>query len=177
MSSSFSDPKSTLQQLGLREGMRVADLGSGSGHYAHAAAAIVGHSGRVYAVEVREDMLRHIKESVHHSHRGTVEVVWGDIEKPGGSGLRDQSMDVIILANVLFQVQHREGLLQEVRRIAKPGAKVLVVDWAGSYGGMGPAPSEVVSERAAEELFINAGFHKVKNFRSGMHHYALVLSV
>jgi ubiquinone/menaquinone biosynthesis C-methylase UbiE len=177
MSAHFSEPKATLLQIGLREGMRVADLGSGSGHYTNAAAAMVGHEGRVYAVDVREDMLRHVKESAHHHHRGAIETVWGDIEKPGGTGLRDQSMDAAILANVLFQVEHREGLLTELKRILKPTGKLLVVDWSGSYGGMGPDPKHVVTERAAEELFLGAGFHKVKNFVSGPHHYALVLGM
>lgn len=173
----FSQPKESVLQLGLHEGMKVADLGSGSGHYAQAAAAIVGHSGRVYAVEVREDMLRHITESAHQAHRGIIEPLWGDIEKPGGTGLRDRSMDAVILANVLFQVEHRQGLVAEIQRVLKPGGKLLVIDWAGSYGGMGPTPAEVVTERAAEELFIGAGFHKVKSFRSGPHHYALVLTL
>ncbi len=162
--------------MALSDGMKVADLGSGAGHYAHAAAAVVGPEGKVYAVEVRQDMLRHIKESVHKHHRGTIEPVWGDIEKAGGTGLRDHSMDAAILANALFQVEHRAGLIAEIRRILKPGAKLLVVDWAGSYGGMGPKADAVVGEREAEELFIGAGFVKVKNFRGGPHHYALVFT-
>lgn len=173
----FSQPRENVLQLALRAGMKVADLGSGSGHYAHAAAAVVGHDGRVYAVDVRQDMLRHIKESVHRNHRGILEGVWGDIEKPGGTGLRDQSLDAAILANTLFQIEHRAGLVAEIKRILKPGGSLLVVDWAGSYGGMGPSPEQVVSERTAEELFINAGFHKVKNFRGGPHHYAVVFSL
>lgn len=177
MSVHFSEPKATVLQLGLREGMKVADLGSGSGHYAHAAAAIVGHDGKVYAVEVREDMLKHIKESVHHRHRGIIEPVWGDIERAGGTMLRDQSMDAAILANVLFQTQDRRGLLAEIKRILKPGGKLLVVDWAGSYGGMGPTLEKVVPEHAALELCVEGGLHKVKSFRAGPHHYALVCSV
>jgi ubiquinone/menaquinone biosynthesis C-methylase UbiE len=173
----FSEPRENVLQLALREGMKVADLGAGSGHYAEAAAAVVGHEGRVYAIEVREDMLKHIKESAHRTHRSTIEPLWGDIEKPGGTGLRDQSMDAAILANALFQVEHRQGLITEIKRILKPGGKLLIVDWAGSYGGIGPAPAQVVSESAAGELFIREGFHKVKSFRGGPHHYALVLNV
>ena len=38
--------------LKLRSGMKVADLGAGTGHYARAAAAVVGRDGRVYAIDV-----------------------------------------------------------------------------------------------------------------------------
>ncbi|HVM58896.1 MAG TPA: class I SAM-dependent methyltransferase [Candidatus Paceibacterota bacterium] len=177
MSSAFSDPRENLLQLGLHEGAKVGDFGAGSGHYARAAAAIVGGDGKVYAVDVQEDILKHLKLNSHERHQHIIDTVWGDIEKLGGSRLREHSLDAVILANTLFQVHDVNGLLAEIKRVLKPGGKLLVIDWAGSYGGMGPAPERVVSEHKAEELFISGGFHKVKSFRGGPHHYAIVFSV
>lgn len=176
MSASFSVPHENVLQLGLREGMKVGDFGAGTGHYSRAAAAIVGHSGRVYAIDVQEEILKHIKLNTHDHHQGIVETIWGDIEKSGGTHLRDQSLDAIILANTLFQIENRFGLLGEMRRVLKPGGKLLVVDWAGSYGGMGPVSEKVVTEHAAEDFFIGGGFHKVKSFRAGPHHYGIVFT-
>ena len=56
----------------------------------------------------------------------------------------------------------------------KPAGKLLVVDWAGSYGGVGPDPEHVVTEHKAEEIFIEGGFHKQGAFRAGPHHYGLI---
>jgi ubiquinone/menaquinone biosynthesis C-methylase UbiE len=176
MKASFSNPHENVLQLGLREGMKVGDFGAGSGHYSRAAAAMVGHSGRVYAIDVQEDVLKHLKLNTHIHHQGIIDTIWGDIEKPGGTHLRDASLDAIILANTLFQVENRSGLLGEMKRVLKPEGKLLVVDWAGSYGGMGPALEQVVSEHDAEALFINGGFYKVKSFRAGPHHYGIVFN-
>lgn len=176
MSVSFSVPHENVLQLGLREGMKVGDFGTGTGHYSRAAAAIVGHSGKVYAIDVQEEILKHLKLNTHAHHQSAIETIWGDIEKPGGSHLRDQSLDAIILANALFQIENRFGLLGEMKRVLKSGGKLLVVDWAGSYGGMGPVPEKVVTEHEAEAFFINGGFHKVKSFRAGPHHYGLVFT-
>lgn len=176
MSVSFSEPQENVLQLGLREGMKVGEFGAGSGHYARAAAAIVGSSGRVYAIDVQEDILKHIKLNTNDQHRHVIETVWGDIEKAGGTKLRDATLDAVILANTFFQVENRFGLLAEIKRVLKPGGKLLVVDWAGSYGGIGPTPEKVVPEYEAEEFFINGGFHKVKSFRGGPHHYGLVFT-
>jgi len=172
----FSDPKSNVLQLGLREGMKVADLGAGTGHYTLAAANIVGHDGRVYAVDIQEEILKHLLDSAQRSGLRNVEIVWGNIENHGGTKLRDHAMDAIILSNILFQVEHKERLVEEIRRVLRPGGRLLVIDWAGAYGGMGPSPAQVISEHAAEELFITGGFHKTKDFRAGAHHYAIVFT-
>lgn len=174
--SSFSSPKDNVLQLGLREGMKIGDFGAGSGHYARAAAAIVGHGGKVYAIDVQEDVLKHLKLNSHDHHKAVIETIWGDIEKPGGTHLRDASLDAVILANAFFQMVDRYGLLSELKRVLKPGGKLLVVDWAGSYGGMGPVPEKVVTEHEAEAFFINGGFHKVKSFRAGPHHYGILFT-
>lgn len=172
----FSDPRTNVLQLGLRDGMRIADLGSGSGHYALAAAHAVGHDGKVYAVDVHEDMLHHVKDAARNQHLRNVETVWGNIEKPGGTKLREGTIDAAVLSNTLFQLEHKKAAVEEIRRILVPGGRLLVIDWAGAYGGMGPAAEHVVNEHEAEELFITGGFHKLKDFRAGAHHYAVVFT-
>ncbi len=172
----FSNPQNNVLQLGLRTGMKVGDLGAGSGHYAAAAAAIVGPEGKVYAVDIQEELLAHVKDHAESKGHRNVETVWGNFEKLGGTRLRDASLDAVILSNTLFQLENRDSAVAEIKRILKPEGKLLVVDWAGAYGGMGPLPHRVVSERDAEDLFITAGFHKVKDFRAGPHHYSIVFT-
>jgi ubiquinone/menaquinone biosynthesis C-methylase UbiE len=176
MEAHFSSPHDNILQLGLHEGMTVGDFGAGSGHYARAAAAIVGHSGKVYAIDVQEDVLKHLKLNSHVDHQAIIETIWGDIEKPGGSHLRDATLDAAILANTLFQTTERPALLAELKRTLKSGGKLLVIDWAGSYGGMGPTKENVMPEHEAEAFFITGGFHKVKSFRAGSHHYGIIFT-
>ena len=156
--------------------MKVGDLGAGSGHYALAAAPIVGETGRIYAVDIQEEVLRTLKSAAASRGIHNITTVWGDFEKPGGTKLKDHTLDAVILSNALFQVDHRAGALEEIKRILKPGGKLLVIDWAGCYEGLGPTKERVVNEFAAQELFIEGGFHKIKDFRAGPHHYSLVFA-
>lgn len=172
----FANPTKNVLQMGLVEGMRAGDLGAGSGHYAIAAAGIVGASGHVYAVDIQEDVLTHLRDAAAQKSLKNIETIWGDFEKPGGTKLRDHVLDAVILSNVLFQLSEKETAVAEIKRLLKPGGKLLVADWAGSYTGLGPPEGRVVPEHNAEELFITAGFHKVKSFRGGPHHYAILFT-
>ena len=106
MSVSFSSPRENVLQLGLREDMKVGDFGAGSGHYARAAAAVVGAGGKVYAIDVQEEVLKHLKLNIHERHHSIIETLWGDIEKLGGTHLRDASLDAVLLANTLFPIEN-----------------------------------------------------------------------
>ena len=172
---SFTDPTRNLAQFGLSESARVADFGAGSGAYTLAAAKLVGTSGRVYAIDVEKIFLTRIKNLARESGLSNVEVVWGDVEKLGGTKLRDQSLDAVIASNLLFQVEDRDGLLGEILRVLKPRGRALIVDWSDSFGNMGPRPQEVVRESAARTLFERSGFILEREIDAGEHHYGLVM--
>jgi ubiquinone/menaquinone biosynthesis C-methylase UbiE len=176
MTAAFSNPQENVLHLGLQEGMKVGDFGAGSGHYARVAADIVGPTGKVYAIDVQEDVLKHLKLNSAPAHESIIDTHWGDIEILGGTNLRDAALDAVILANAFFQIENRFGMLKELKRVLKPGGKLMVIDWAGSYGGIGPIPRHVVPEHQAEEFFIGGGFHKVKSFRGGPHHYGILFT-
>lgn len=170
----FSDPKKNIQQLGLREGMRVADFGSGSGHYSRAAARIVGEHGRVYAIDIQRELLKEVKSFSSREQQDTIDVLSGDIETIGGSKLPDESVDAVILTNVLFQIEDKETTLAEASRVLKNGGNVFFIDWSLSFGGIGPHQNAVVDKATAKNLFQRGGFALEREFNAGAHHYGLV---
>lgn len=156
--------------------MKVADLGAGVGAYTVPLAQAVGDKGRVYAVEVQKDLVTKLKAHVEQARLHNVEYLWGDIEKRGGTHIGDSLLDFVLAANVLFQVADKMGLVVEIRRILKKGGKVVVIDWKESFGGIGPAVQEVVSETKAKELFLQHGFQHVRGISAGDHHYGLIFT-
>ncbi len=170
----FSNPEDNVRRLHLTEGMHVADFGTGTGAYAFALAAAVGPSGRVYALDVQKDLLSRLKKEAEAKKVGQLEVVWCNLDTLGGTKLVDSSLDAAVLANVLFQSEHKEHFLLELARVLKPGALILVVDWSASFAGMGPHPDQVVSEGTAKELLGKVGFLYKDAFFAGAHHYGLL---
>lgn len=169
----FSDPQKNIAELGLMDGMRVVDLGAGSGFYVIEAAKKVGPRGRVYAVDVQQDLLDKLKNSAGLAGLHNIEVVWGNIEKIGGTKLREGIADRIILSNTLFQIEpaDRENLALETKRLMKQGGKLLVVDWDS---GTPLSPKILVPKMLAEGIFQKAGFTLEKSFDAGDHHYGII---
>lgn len=171
----FTDPESNIRELGVYEGQTVVDLGAGTGAHTVLLAERVGESGRVYAIEVQKEFLTNIKAAAADRGFKNVEVIWGDIERLGGTKVKDEIADATVVSNVLFQAEDKGGLLREVKRILKPQGKLLIVDWKDSFGNLGPTPDAVVPAIIAQELAEKEGFVLKKAFDAGAHHYGLVL--
>ena len=170
----FSDPQKNINQFALGEGWHVADFGAGGGAYTLEAALAVGGDGKVYAIDVQEGKLLRIKNEARSRGLSNVEIIRGNLEKSGGSGLGDESMDAVIVSNILFQIDEKQTFAAEVNRILRIGGRVLVVDWTDSFEGLGPDASNVVSEESAKEIFTSAQFKYEKDIDAGEHHYGIV---
>jgi len=170
----FSNPEQNVAQLGLREGMHVADFGAGTGAYSFACGQRVGHTGHVYAIEVQKNLVKKLESEIKEKKISNIECIWGDIEKLHGTKIADHSMDVVIISNVLFQAEDKMGLIDEARRLLKKDGKVLFIDWLSSFSGMGPSPDHVVEPRMAEDLFTKRGFEFVEKIITNPHHYGII---
>lgn len=169
----FANPESNVRLFGLTPNMHVADLGAGSGAYTTALAEILT-SGKVYAVEVQKELLTRIKSEAEKKHLTNIEVVWGDIERAGGTKLGNNSMDGALSSNVLFQVEDKKGFLHEIHRILKPGGMLFLIDWADSYGNLGPSSEAVMSKDKAREFVEGNNFTYSSDFNPGTHHYGMI---
>ncbi len=171
----FSDPQKNIEALGISEGSYVADLGAGSGFYSLAAAHMVGAGGKIYAVDVQQEVLTRLKNAAHAAHLANLEIIHGDMERLGGTRLKDQSVDIAFVCNALFQIDHKDDFMNEVKRILKPNGRVLLVDWMESFGGLGPQPEHVFSQIDATALCKKHGFILINSIHAGDHHYGLIV--
>lgn len=170
----FTSPQNNIDQFDLSRGMKVADLGAGSGAYTLAVAKKVGEDGRVISIEVQKELLGKLRDLAVSNHLFNVEVVWGDVEKIGGTRLKDSSMDAVIISNILFQTIEKSNLIKEAYRILKPKRRVLFIEWSGSFGGLGPTLEEVVEPEQAKKLFVKNGFEYEKDVYAGDNHYGII---
>lgn len=171
----FSDPEKNLNQFSLGDDWNVADFGVGSGAYALIAAErLLSGGGHIYAVDIQKNLLSKLKKEAEEEHYKNLDVVWGDVEEPNGSGLGDNSMDAVIASNIFFQLEDKKAAIQEIRRVLRTGRRVLMIDWSESFGGLGPHTENIFKKEDARELFENADFDFVEEIKAGEHHYGLI---
>lgn len=170
----FVDPQTAVSHFHLHEGDVVADFGAGSGHYMKPLADAVGKSGRIYACDIQKNLVDALGTIAHEQHLTNVHPIWCDVEAQGGTKLQDNSLDMALLSNILFQFTEKDRALTEIARVLRKGGKLCVIDWSESFSGLGPRNEDVVNESSARALLGKAGFVCEHSFPTGDHHYGLL---
>ena len=173
----FSDPETVVPYFELVDGNVVADFGAGSGHYSIVMSKRVGNNGRVYAVDIQKDLLTRLETEAKQAGARNIHIVWGDVEKSGGTKLADHSVDFVLMANVLFQSTARYSIVLEAKRILRLDGKVAVIDWADSFNNLGPIAEQIAKPEEVKQIFAQAGLELAKEFPAGAHHYGLLFHI
>lgn len=171
----FVDPRVIVSQFHLRPGDRIGDLGAGVGHYLKSLSLAVGAEGKVFAVEIQRNLAEAAADLVRKERLGNVETIWGDLEAPGGTKIKEGSLEAVLLSNTLSMLENKDAALAEAKRVLRKGGKLIIIDWTDSFGGMGPSSAMVVTEADAKALAEGAGFTFERAFPAGGHHYGLAL--
>ncbi|AZT82211.1 methyltransferase domain-containing protein [Marinobacter sp. NP-4(2019)] len=121
----------TPEQL---EGMRILDLGSGSGRDVYALAALVGESGEVVGVDMTDEQLEVARRHVdYHAEvfgftKPNVRFLKGYIEKLNELDLEPGSFDIIVSNCVINLSPDKPAVLREAYRLLKPGGEMYFSD-------------------------------------------------
>ena len=116
----------TIAKSGVREGQRVLDVAGGSGDLARAFAKRVGPSGQVILTDINAEMLavgrdRLLDDGV------VVPAVRCDAEK---LPFRSDWFDCVSVAFGLRNMTHKDAALAEMRRVLRPGGRLLVLEFS-----------------------------------------------
>jgi ubiquinone/menaquinone biosynthesis C-methylase UbiE len=171
----FIDPTEILLESGLAEDMIVADLGCGSGFMSFAASKIVGNGGVVYAVDIRRDVLGHVESQVRVFGQRNVTTVEADLMEVGSTGIAENSVDIVVLAKIVYQLPSPGPAFEEAHRILKPGGKVLILEWIKEGREFGPSKKKAISADEMKKIVRESDFLIEKELGNDDYHYAFLL--
>ncbi len=116
------------------EGMRILDLGSGSGRDVYALAGLAGPKGHVVGVDMTDAQLEIAKRHVDYHAEAfgyrapNTEFHKGYIEKLDELGFADESFDIIVSNCVINLSPDKAAVLREAYRLLKPGGELYFSD-------------------------------------------------
>ena len=105
-----------LAEVEIQPGDRVLDYGCGPGGYVLATAKLVGEAGMVYALDVHPLAIRKVQDIIRKHRLANVKTIHSDCR----TGLPDDSLDVVLLYDVLHSLDDPHVVLAELRRVLKP---------------------------------------------------------
>lgn len=168
----FLDPNQILDQIELKKDMIAADLGSGGGGWAIPLAKRL-EDGKVLAVDVQEAPLSALNGRADLHKLSNIVAIIADVEHTI-PGVEDDSCDLVLLTNLLFQVEDRPAVFREAKRILKRGGHILLVEW-NENAPFGPKENKI-SQSAVEEIIQQSGLYIKKGLQAGDCHYGLLLA-
>lgn len=174
-SGGFINQDSIIHQLGLKNGMVIADLGCGAGYFTIPTARALNNTGKVYAVDVLSAALESVMSQAKLYGLLNVEVSRANIEVVGSTKIPEKKADLVILANILFQCSDQDSVLMEAKRILAPKGKIVVIDWIPNNAALGPKFENCISEETAKKIAIKNGLKVVQEIKAGVTHYGFVL--
>ena len=171
MKESFLNPEEILDDFELSPDMVAAEFGCGSGGFAIPLAKRLDE-GLVYAIDIQESPLSALKSRTLVENMTNIRIIRSDLEKPKGSTLTPDSLDLVFIPNVLFQVKDKSAIISEAERVLKNKGKLVVIDWLVA-ASQGPEKGRVPPEEV-KKMTEDAGLKLEKEFEAGKYHYGLV---
>jgi ubiquinone/menaquinone biosynthesis C-methylase UbiE len=171
---SFLDVQTVVLGIGVVPGMRVADFGCGAGIFTIELAKKVGKDGHVYALDVQEPPLETVREKARTEGLVNIETIRANLEVAGGSSLPENSQDVVLMANILFQSSKKADILKEAKRILKSGGVLVMIEWKKGVGGFGPPENLRTDTDALQSIATSEGFVIERTVNAGQYHLGLI---
>ena len=118
----------TIELSALRKGHRVLDLAGGTGDFSIRFSPLVGETGQVVLADINEAMLQVGRDRIIDKGLSTnVSIAQVNAEH---LPFADDSFDCICIAYGLRNVTNKEAALESMRRVLKPGGRVLILEFS-----------------------------------------------
>ncbi len=154
----FACRQQILAAIGLEPGLEVADVGSGTGLYVGAFSSAVGSEGKVFAIDISPNFIKHLRQRVKEEKLENVDVV---LCSDRNVNLKPNSVDRVFICDVYHHFEYPASSMASVRAALREGGELILVDFdregEGERGewlkGHIRAPKEVFQQE-----IIDAGF-------------------
>ena len=160
--------------MGITKGVKdIADFGCGYGTFTIPTAKTI--TGKVYAIDIEPEMIEATKRKAREDGLSNVETILRDFVSDG-SGLEDESVDYVMLFNILH-AEEPHKLIREAYRILRPNGKLGIIHW--NYDSTTPRGPPMEIRPRPEQIIdwvTHADFDNPVKYDLKPYHYGIVFN-
>jgi ubiquinone/menaquinone biosynthesis C-methylase UbiE len=119
-------PDLLMKALELKPGMKVADIGCGSGYYSRRMAKVVGDKGLVYGVDIQKEMLAILHRNMAANSLTNYQAI---LNTTTDSKLPKNTIDLAIFVDVYHEFDHPYEMMLSICDSLKPGGRIALVEY------------------------------------------------
>jgi len=124
-------PVRVMEDLGIRPGSAVADVGAGGGYFTFRLATRVGVKGKVYAQDLDEKELAQIRERSDKEKLPQIQMIQGSQNDPK---LPELSLDAVLVVDAFHEFTRADAMVAGIFRALKPGGRLGIMDHTAPLG-------------------------------------------
>ena len=154
-------PSEAIEQLGLRPGMVVCDLGCGNGYYSLVMAKLVAPTGKVLAVDIQPEMLHLLELRATESGVKNLEPILSTVADPK---LPAGTVDLVLLVDVYHDFSHPQQMLAGIREGLKPTGVIALLEYREEDKTVPIKPLHKMSKQQILKEYTANGFKLAKQY-------------
>ncbi len=157
-------PEKAIESLKIQPGDHVADIGAGGGYFTFLLTDAVGPTGKVYAVDVEQEIIEQLADRVAEENRFNVVVILGQFEDPL---LPNETIDLVFLCNTYHHIENRVDYFSSLKTDLTSDGRVAIIDMKDDLTGIlrlfATAPHWTSKQLLLSEME-QAGYHHQSGF-------------
>ena len=151
---SYQEPEKVIASLGNIQGLKIMDIGAGSGYFSFRLAKAGAH---VIAADVNDEFQAYIRKKREEQDidKASLELRKIPYDSPS---LQNEEVDKVLLVNTYHHIENRVDYFQKVLKGLKPDGEVVVIDYFKKKLPVGPPPGHKISRDVVIDELKKAGF-------------------
>ncbi len=154
-------PSKMREQLRVKSGMVICDMGCGNGYHTLPLAEMVGEKGKILAVDVQPEMIEMLRQNIERKGLKNIEPINGLYHDPK---LPPNTCDMILLVDVYHEFSHPVQMLSSMRAALKPEGQLVLVEFRAEDDSVPIKPEhKMTKEQINKEMNAN-GFELKREY-------------
>ena len=131
----WQKPDKVIGELAIQPGDRVADIGSGSGYFTFRLARAVGPTGKVYAVDIDEELNDYVALRARQEGYANIEII---LATPDHASLPSPGVNLIFTSNTYHHIADRPTYFARLKNSLGPNGRIAIIEFSdkGWFAGL-----------------------------------------